>query len=118
MSEGWRRGQVIYQNQVKGQILHWKSRSQCRQIWITAPPLRRLNIQKKQQRMAEEEIPEERVRAVEVLEGSRVMCGFCSKLRMPVSMEGGKMFFLQMVTVHYFCLLLFAYNSLQRGEDT
>ena len=68
--------------------------------------------------MAEEEIPEERVRAVEVLEGSRVMCGFCSKLRMPVSMEGGKMFFLQRVTVHYFCLLLFAYNSLQRWEDT
>ena len=67
--------------------------------------------------MAEEVPPEERVRAVEVLEGSSVICGFCSKPRLPPPMEGGKMFSLQGVTVHYFCLL-FSYNSLQLGEDT
>ena len=78
---------------------------------------KKTNIQKKQQKMVEEVSPEERVRAVEVLEGSSVMCGFCSKLRLPAPIEGGKMFFLQGVTVHYFCLL-FSYNSLQLGEDT
>ena len=47
------------------------------------------NIQKKQQKMAEEVAPEERVRAVEVVEGSSVICGFCSNPKLPPPMEGG-----------------------------
>ena len=78
---------------------------------------KKTNIQKEQQKMAGEVSLEERVRAVEVWEGSSVMCGFCSKPRLPAPMEGGKMFSLQGVTVHYFCFL-FSYNSLQLGEDT
>ena len=74
--------------------------------------------EEKQHRLAKEVSPEERVRAGEVLEGSSVMGGFCSKLRGPVLREGGKIFFVQGFTDHYCCFLPFSYYSFQLGEDT
>ena len=69
----------------------------------------------------EEEVgEEEKVRAVEEVEGSSARCHLCHQPRLPKSLEGGKLYTLghgeERVTVHYFCML-FTYNSRQVGEE-
>ena len=69
----------------------------------------------------EEEVgEEEKVRAVEEMEGSSARCHLCHQPRLPKPLEGGKLYTLghgeERVTVHYFCML-FTYNSRQVGEE-
>ena len=60
--------------------------------------------------------PVDKTPAVEVPAGTPALCGYCHKGHQEDPLESGKMFSINGVITHYFCML-FTYNSNQLGAD-
>eukprot|EP00092_Neocalanus_flemingeri_P011468 GFUD01012360.1.p1 GENE.GFUD01012360.1~~GFUD01012360.1.p1 ORF type:complete len:1412 (-),score=414.50 GFUD01012360.1:12-4247(-) len=63
------------------------------------------------------EIPVDKTPAVEIPTSTKAMCGYCHKGHQEDPLESGKMFSINGVITHYFCML-FTYNSNQFGADS
>ena len=62
------------------------------------------------------ESPVDKTPAVEIPAGTPAQCGYCHKGHQKDPLESGKMFSINGVITHYFCML-FTYNSRQLGAD-